>query len=82
MTKALFFDIILEMKSKKSHLIQLLEKLPLHDRQSLLDTLLCYPEMTEMVVNSFKLKQAKADSTKVKAYEAACLEKVQQLYGA
>ncbi|MBI4407368.1 MAG: hypothetical protein HY565_02595 [Candidatus Kerfeldbacteria bacterium] len=69
------------MQSIKPHLIQLLEKLPLHDRQSLLDTLLKYPEMTPMVVGSFKLKSAKADPDKVKAYEAACLQQVEKLYG-
>ena len=70
------------IKSKKPTLIQLLERLPLHDRQSLMDTLLQYPEMASMVTHSFKLKRDKADPAKIKQFEAACLEKISQLYGA
>ena len=69
------------MKSVKPTLIQLLENLPLHDRQSLLETLLRYPEMTNMVTRSFALKRTKADATTIKKFETACLEKIQQLYG-
>lgn len=67
--------------AKKPALIQLLESLPLHDRQSLLDTLLQYPEMTNMVTKSFKLKMAKANPTEIQKFEQACLQKIAQLYG-
>lgn len=70
------------MKSAKPQLIQLLESLPLHDRQSLLDTLLRYPEMTAMVTKSFALKRKRADAVAIKKFESDCLEKIQQLYGA
>lgn len=69
------------MKSARPTLVQLLENLPLHDRQSLIETLLRYPEMTEMVTRSFALKRAKANPADIKKFEAAGLEKIQQLYG-
>lgn len=70
------------MKSIKPQLIQLLESLSLHDRQSLIETLLRYPEMTAMVTKSFALKRAKTNPAAIKQFETACLEKIQQLYGA
>ncbi len=70
------------MKSIKPQLIQLLERLPLHDRQSLIEDLLRYPEMASMVTKSFALKNAGADPATIKKFEASCLEKIEQLYGA
>lgn len=70
------------MKSVRPYLVQLLSHLPLHDRQSALDMLLEHPEMIKMVIESFKLKQSKAEPAAIQAYEGACLEKIQQFYGA
>lgn len=70
------------MKSAKPKLIQLLESLPLHDRQSLLDNLLRYPEMATMVTKSFAMKMDQVDEKIIKKFETNCLEKIQQLYGA
>ncbi len=70
------------MKSIKPQLIQLLERLNLHDRQSLIEDLLRYPEMATMVTKSFALKNSGANDSEIKKFEASCLKKIEQLYGA
>lgn len=69
------------MTEAKSPLHQLLLQLAVEDRTTMLDALEEYPEMTDMVVQSFLMKQGGVAAEEVKEFEQACLKKIKQQYG-
>lgn len=68
------------MQNNKPQLVQLLEKLSIHDRQSALDLLLKYPEMAGMIAKFFVMKKLGAEPKIIQKFENECLEKINKLY--
>ena len=68
------------MSYAKPQLAQLLELLPLHDRQSMLDMLGKYPEMATMAAAFFVMKKSGASPEDIQKFEADCLVKIKKIY--
>lgn len=63
---------------KKPQLIQLLQQLSVHDRQSALDMLLQYPELADMVAKFFVMNKAGVSSVILKQFETDCLVRLKK----